>query len=162
MPEVSSFADLQEEFDAVARKVIWPTMTTVDRKGRPRARIVHPIWEGSTGWLMTGRSSLKSKHLDQTPFASFSYVDAEGLSPTANQAYSECQAEWIDDLSEKKRIWDLFKSYPEPYGYDPAVFFQGGPEDADFGILKLTPWRVEVFSLASAMQGQSKVWHNQP
>jgi general stress protein 26 len=158
VPDVSSFSELAQEFDAVARKVIWPTMTTVDRQGRPRARIVHPVWDGPTGWLLTGRSSLKGKHLAQVPYVSISYVDAEGVSPTANQAYAECRAEWIDDAAEKTRIRDLFKSLPEPYGYDPAVFFPAGPEDPEFGVLKLTPWRVEVFSLATQMQGQGKVW----
>ena len=112
MPDVSSFSELAQEFDAVARKVIWPTMTTVDRQGRPRARIVHPVWDGPTGWLLTGRSSLKAKHLAQVPYVSISYVDTEGVSPTANQAYAECRAEWIDDAAEKTRIRDLFKSLP--------------------------------------------------
>jgi general stress protein 26 len=161
MPEVSSFEELQEEFDGVIQKVIWPAMTTADRKGRPRARIVHPIWEGSTGWVVTGRSSFKSKHLDKTPYVSCAYVDAAGLSPVANQAYAECATEWVDDVAEKKRVWELFKSYPEPYGYDPATFFPGGAEDPELGILKLTPWRVEVFSLAGMMQGQAKVWKNE-
>ena len=33
------------------------------------------------------------------------------------------KAEVIDEVEQKQRVWDLFKSYPEPYGYNPALFF---------------------------------------
>ena len=162
MPDVRAFADIEDDFNAVVSKIIWPSMTTIDRQGRPRTRIVHPIWEQSTCFIMTGRSSLKVKHLEQqSPYLALCYVDLEGINPAANQVYVERKAEVIDEVEEKKRVWELFKSYPEPYGYDPAMFFPTGPEDAEFAILKLTPWRLEVFSLAGAMSGGNLVWRQE-
>lgn len=158
MPDVASFDDLAAPFDAVVRVVNWPAMTTVDRRGRPRSRIVHPIWEGATGWVLSGRHSHKEKHLAGTPFVSLAYVNDEGMRPDADQVYADCRAEWVDDVAEKKRVWSVFKTLPPPYGYDPAMFFPTGPEDPELGLLKLTPWRIEVFSLAGAMQGDTKVW----
>lgn len=159
MPDVQAFADLEADFHAVVSKIIWPSMTTIDRRGRPRTRIVHPVWDGATGYVVTARGALKVKHLEQqSPYVALCYVDLEGINPAAHQVYVECKAELIDEVEEKKRIWELFKSQPEPYGYDPALFFPAGPEDAEIGILKLTPWRLEVFSLAAAMSGGPKVW----
>jgi hypothetical protein len=40
-------------------------------------------------------------------------------------------------------IWELFRWTPLPLGYDPASVF-GSLDNPDFGLLKLTPWRLEV------------------
>ena len=50
--------------------------------------------------------------------------------------------------AEKQRVWDLVKNAPPPVGYDPAMFWPGGPQDPDFGALKLEPWRIELWSLS--------------
>ena len=34
-----------EAFIAIAHRMVWCSLATVDRRGRPRARLVHPIWE---------------------------------------------------------------------------------------------------------------------
>ncbi len=92
--------------------------------------------------------SLKAKHLANTPSISIAYI-AEPLTPV----YAECTAEWIQHAAEKQRLWDLFANTPEPLGYNPALFFHsvGNP---NFGVLKLTPWRIELGNL----MGESKVW----
>ena len=50
---------------------------------------------------------------------------------------------------------------PEPLGYDPASTF-GSPDHADFGLLKLTPWRIALvsFPAPSHEEGQ-KIWRAQ-
>ncbi|MFN8452111.1 MAG: hypothetical protein U0521_26835 [Anaerolineae bacterium] len=40
-----------------------------------------------------------------------------------NPVYVDCKAEWIDNLDEKRRVWNLFASAPAPLGYDPAHDF---------------------------------------
>ena len=73
--------------------------------------------------------------------------------------FAECKGEWVDDPDEKERVWNLVKSQPEPYGYDPDLFFKGGPRDPGFGALRLTPWRIELYSIKDMMQGAGgKVW----
>ena len=152
--DVDSFADIEAEFMERISRIVWCTVTTVDRQGRPRGRLLHPIWEGSTGWIATGRTSFKSKHLSENPYVSLSYWD-----PKHEQVYADCNTRWIEDHAEKQRLWDLFKSTPEPLGYDLGLFWKGGPEDPEFGLLKLEPWRLELWSIGDMMQGkQPRVW----
>ena len=35
-----------ESFISIAHRIVWCTLATVDRRGRPRSRLVHPIWPG--------------------------------------------------------------------------------------------------------------------
>ncbi len=153
--ETASFAEIEDEFMARIRRIAWCTAATVDRRGRPRTRILHPIWEGSTGYIATGRQSHKSKHLAANPYISLSYWD-----PKHEQVYVDCLAGWEDDASEKRRIWELYKSTPPPLGYDPALIWKDGPDGADFGLLKLTPWRIELSSLVPG--GARSVWRSAP
>ncbi len=75
--------------------------------------------------------------------------------------YIECVAEWVDDFEKKKYIWDLFKTTPEPLGYDPATTF-GTVDDENFGLLKLTPWRIDLVTFpAPSMDEGTRVWYNE-
>ncbi len=149
MAIVSSFDEIKGDFLATVAKIVWCNVATVDTEGRPRSRVLHPMWEDSTGWIMTGRQSLKAKHLDKNPHVSLAYV-AEPFTPV----YIDATAKWIDDASEKERIWKLFKTTPEPYGYDPAPFF-GSVDSSGFVVLKLKPWRIELYDL---MGNNTRTW----
>ena len=152
--DVANFSDIQADFDARVQRIVWCTVTTIDGKGRPRSRILHPVWQGSTGYIATGRDSFKAKHIAKHPHVSPTYWD-----PQHQQVHAECKASWVDDAAGKQRIWDLFKNTPMPYGYDPAMFWPGGPTDAAFGVLKLDPWRVELSALGDMMTGaHPRVW----
>ena len=70
--DVGSFGEIEKEFNERTQRIVWCTVATIDRKGRPRSRILHPIWEGTTGWI-TGRNSFKAKHLAANPYVSLSY-----------------------------------------------------------------------------------------
>jgi general stress protein 26 len=153
MPDVEQFEDIAAEFDRRVRQTVWATVTTVDRKGRPRSRILHPYWEGSTGWILTGRETLKTKHLAANPYVSVSYWDQRH-----EQIYADCKAEWVDDLAAKQRIWDAFKAAPAPYGYDPGMIWTTGAGDPTLGLLKLVPWRIEIYGLNDLGRGAPKVW----
>jgi general stress protein 26 len=153
---VHSFSEIEPEFEARTRRIVWCTAATVDRRGRPRTRILHPIWENTTGWVATGRHSLKERHLAGNPYVSLSYWDAQ-----QQQVYADCKAQWEDSAEEKRRIWELYKSTPPPLGYDPGIIWKGGPDDAGFGLLKLTPWRIEVSSLYDMAAGKPPlVWRS--
>ena len=153
--EVQSFAEIEEEFTRRVRTMVWCSAATIDSRGRPRSRILHPIWEGSTGWVGTNRSSYKSRNLANNPYVSLAYI-----TDIMNPVYVDCVAEWVEDLAGRQRIWDLFKNTPEPVGYDPAPTFIS-PDHEDFGVLKLTPWRIAVvrFPAPSHEQGQ-RIWRN--
>ncbi len=154
--DVDNFSDIEAEFVARVNRIVWCTVATVDGKGRPRSRILHPIWEGATGWIATGRHSLKERHLQRNPYVSLTY-----WTPEHTQVYADCKAEWEDSAQEKRRIWELYKFTPPPLGYDPAMIpdWKDGPESPGFGVLKLTPWRIELSSIQDMMAGKAPlVW----
>jgi len=146
--ETTDFNEIKDEFIQRAHDAVWCSVATVNRADRPRSRVLHPIWEGQTGWIATGRHTLKTKHLEQNPYVSLTY-----MKDPLNPVYVDCRTEWIDDKDEKQRIWDLFTTTPEPLGYKLAAFF-GSVDNAGYGLLKLIPWRIELYSLG----GASKVW----
>jgi general stress protein 26 len=155
--DIENFSVIEEEFDQRVRKIVWCSACTVDRKGRPRTRILHPIWEGHVGWIATGRNTLKTKHLEENPYISLSYWD-----PDHKQIYVECKTEWDDDPDQKLRIWELYKSTPPPLGYDPGIIWQEGPEDSSYGLLKLNPWRIELSSIHEMSVGEPpQVWRQE-
>jgi hypothetical protein len=129
-----------EAFVAIAHRVVWCSLATVDRRGRPRSRLVHPVWEltddGLVGWLGSRPTPLRTAHLAATPFVSCSYWD-----PRHDVAVAECEAAWSDD---KEHAWEVFRSAPAPVGYDPATIWPEGPHDPDAGVIRLDPWRLKA------------------
>jgi general stress protein 26 len=157
MPEAKTFDEIAKTFDERVRRIVWCTVTTVDTKGRPFSRILHPIWEGETGWIATGRQTLKTKHLARNPMVAVSYWD-----PAHDTVIAQCRAEWCDDDATKRRIWELLAETPPPVGYDPGLFFRGGVSDPGYGVLRLTPTRVELWAGQDMMQGRPPtVWKAQ-
>lgn len=151
--DVADFSEIQDEFDQRVRAMIWCNVATVDRHQRPRSRLLHPLWEGMTGWICTHRDSFKSRHLDHNPFVSLGYI-----MDIHKPVYVDCATAWVADLDEKRRVWALFKNTPEPLGFDPAQDFVK-PEHENFGLLKLAPWRIALvsFPAASHYEGQ-RIW----
>ena len=150
---MGTFEEIRPEFERRVNRIVWCTTATVDRKGRPRSRILHPIWEGPVGWIATGRQSRKARDLAHSPYVSLSY-----WTPEHEQIYAECRAEWEDRIEEKRRLWDFFKNTPAPMGYDPGLFWKD-PTDPGCGFLRLTPWRIELSALSDLFSGTPpKVW----
>ncbi len=151
---VADFEDIEAELKRRVERTIWCTMATQTDKGRLRSRILHPIWEGARAWIATGRHSPKEADLAANRYVSLSYWD-----PAHEQVHAECSCRWEDGLSEKKRIWGLFGRTPPPMGYDLGLFWPEGPEDPGYGLLELRPWRIELCSLASLIEGKpARVW----
>ncbi|NBH08638.1 pyridoxamine 5'-phosphate oxidase family protein [Amycolatopsis sp. SID8362] len=132
---------LADAFIRVAHRIVWCTLATVDRRGRPRSRVVHPIWQPDplTGRLFTRPTPLKVAHLAATPWVSCSYWD-----PQHEVAVAECRAEFADDEASRKDLWNLFASAPEPLGYDPKILGGKDFRDPEITVLKLTPWRIST------------------
>jgi hypothetical protein len=65
--KIEQFAHIADEVIATANAQVWCAVGSVDTHNRPHVRLLHPIWaragESATGWLLTGRSSPKAKHL---------------------------------------------------------------------------------------------------
>jgi hypothetical protein len=149
-------------FVEMAHRIVWCTAATVDAKGRPRSRILHPIWDwdaekGSLeGWIATGPTPTKRAHLNASPYVSLNYWD-----PTQDTCVAECRATWAFDDETRTRIWDLFKNAPPPVGYDPAMIpVWDKPTSDSFAALRLDPWRVRVFpgTLLLEQRGEQLTW----
>lgn len=155
---VTSFSEVSAEFRRRIERTVWATLTTVDTRGRPRGRIVHPVWEEQAtptpvGWLATGRHSFKAKHLDANPYVSLAYWDQE-----QTQVYADCAATWVDDDAERARLWDLYPTKAEGY---PLESFFAGPTHPEYGLLRLDPWRIELWSLHGLFTGTPPtVWRS--
>lgn len=148
--KVSSFSEIEKEFIERVHGIVWCSVATLDTKNRIRSRILHPIWEGATGWIFTRRHSLKAKHIAHNPHVSLAYID-----DVVKPVYVDCTAEWADDGNDKQRIWDLFLSAPPPLGFDFGKIFSCG-DDPNCGLLKLTPWRIEMANMVN--RDDDKVW----
>jgi general stress protein 26 len=126
----------------IAHSTIWCAMTTVDAHGRPRSRIVHPVWKMDggrvTGWLTTRPTPLKSRHLANNPHVSLAYIAAN-----TDFAYFDCTASWVDDPADKRKCWQAFLEAPEPVRYDPASIWPDGPTSENFAALRFTPYRIQ-------------------
>src|SRR5687768_254069 len=92
------------EFLAIAHRIVWCTLATVDAAGRPRSRVVHPVWEltpdGLLGRVSTRATPTKRAHVAANAFASCSYWD-----PEHDVAVAECAARWDP---EPERSWPVF------------------------------------------------------
>lgn len=145
-----------DQFIEIAHSVVWCTMATVDRSGRPRSRVVHPVWErdgdGIVGWLGTRRTPLKVAHLAGCPHVSVSYWD-----PRHDVAVAECAAAWVPD-EDRAHAWKRLAGAPEPAGYDPATIWPDGPDGGSFAALRLDPWRLRSARAGDIGSGEFAVW----
>jgi hypothetical protein len=140
-------------FVKMAHEIVWCSVATVDTKGRPRSRVLHPMWEWDgkqlTGWIMTGPTPTKRAHLAKTPFVSCNY-----WAPTQDTCIAECHAAWASDDATRTRIWNFFKNGPAPVGYDPTIIpGWTSPTAPSFAVLRLDPWRLRVFP-GTVLMGQ--------
>jgi general stress protein 26 len=152
MVEVASFDDIAAEFNLRVARMVWASMSTIDRKGRTRIRIVHPIWDGPTGWISSRRDSFKRKHLANNPYVSLSYWD-----PQMQMVYVDATAFWADDPRDKERVWKLYADTPPPLGYDLATIWTDS-DDPGYGLLKLMPWRIEIAGVSDGALAEPRVW----
>jgi general stress protein 26 len=139
-----SFGEIAEDFLAFTADIVYCTVTTVDEAGRPRSRVMHPIFEvvdgAPRGWAVTDRSPVKSRHLAGNPFVCCSY-----WSPAHNTVTIDCEARWVEDDETKQYVWHLFRDTPPPLGWGDLAAYE--PERIHhplFHPLRLTPWRVQV------------------
>lgn len=150
---MSTLSETAPAFVEMAHRIVWCSVATVDARGRPRSRILHPIWQwdGSAlvGWVATAPTPTKRAHLGTSPYASASY-----WSPAHDTCVAECRAEWAFDDATRAMVWNLFLGAPAPVGYDPTIIpGWTGPTVESFAALRLSPWRLRVFP-GSVLLGQ--------
>lgn len=142
---MNELSEIAPAFVEMAHQIVWCSAATVDKYGRPRSRILHPIWQwdGSqlVGWIATGPTPLKRAHLAAHPYISLNY-----WTPSQDTCTAECQAAWAFDDETRMMVWNLFLNAPEPVSYDPAIVpAWDSPTAESFAVLRLEPWRLRVF-----------------
>lgn len=137
-----SFAEFQDDFLTWTAGIVWCTVTTVDGRGRPRSRVLHPIWEviddAPVGWVVTSKTPVKTRHIAANPHVACMY-----WSPAQNTVSIDAVASWVEDAETKRHVFDLFNATP-PLGYDLGGFGDEGPANPLFEPLRLDAWRVQL------------------
>lgn len=151
---MDALADTAPAFVAMAHRIVWATVATTEPDGRPRTRVLHPIWawdgEALTGWIATAQTPVKVRAIAAHPQVSLTYWD-----PTHDTCTADCDAAWIAD-DEKPALWDRFLHGPEPVGYDPSIIpAWTGPDAPAFSGLRLTPTRLRVQPAAVMLRGDA-------
>jgi len=138
----TSFASLATDFFRYTADIVLCTATTVDARGRPRSRMLHPIWEVvdglPVGWVVTSQTAVKSAHLAANPHLACMY-----WSPAQHTVAIDCLARWAT-ADEKPHVWDLFMTTPPPLGYDLSGFGDSRWGNPLFNPLRLDAWRVQI------------------
>jgi len=150
---MSTLSETASAFVEMGHQIVWASVATVDRNGRPRSRILHPIWQWDgkqlVGWIATSPTPVKQAHLENSPYVSVNY-----WTPNHDTCVAECRASWILDDEGRKMVWDIFLNGPEPVGYNPALIPAWSSPTVDaFAGIKLEPWRLRVFP-GSVLMGQ--------
>ncbi len=147
-------------FVEMAHGIVWCSAATVDSAGRPRSRILHPIWQWDdvalTGWIATSPTLTKRSHLAAHPYISLNY-----WTPAQDTCVAECRASWGFDDETRTMVWNLFAAAPPPLGYDPRIIpAWTSPTVPAFAVLRLEPWRLRVFpgSVLMGKGGQTLTW----
>ena len=140
-------------FVEMAHRIVWASGATVDAGGRPRSRVLHPIWEWDgerlVGWIATSPTPPKRAHLIAHPYASVNYWH-----PSHDTCVAECRAALFNDDETRIKVWNMFRDGPEPVGYNPAIVpAWPGPTADAFAVMRLEPWRLRVFP-GSVLMGQ--------
>jgi hypothetical protein len=148
-------AHVAPAFVEMAHRIVWCTVATVGPDGRPRTRILHPIWEWDcttlTGWIATSPTPLKRAHLGAHPQVSLTY-----WAPTHDTCSADCDAELLSDDATRTEVWNRFVHGPEPVGYDPSVIpVWTSPTAGSFAVLRLVPTRLRVMPGEVMTQGRA-------
>jgi hypothetical protein len=141
---MNALSEIAPAFVQMAHGIVWCTAATVDQQGRPRSRVLHPMWqwdgERLTGWIATSPTATKRAHLAASPYMSINY-----WSPSHETCVAECKAEWILDDAGRTGVWNLFLNAPPPVGYNPTIVPAWTSPTCDaFAGLKLHPWRLRI------------------
>lgn len=146
--------EIAPAFVAMAHSIVWASVATVDPDGKPRSRILHPMWEWDGtdlfGWVATVPTPLKRAHLAVHPDVSVNYWH-----PSQDTCAADCLVEWYTDDETRTAVWQKFAAAAEPLGYDPYIIpvWKDGPTSDAFAVWRLAPYRLRVMPAAVLTEG---------
>lgn len=155
-------AAVAPQFVDMAHRIVWCVGATVEGSGRPRTRVLHPVWDWDedaaqlTGWIATGPQSPKAANLRSMPALSLTY-----WAPSQDTCTADCDVTWDDTLELRQAGWERFSTAPAPVGYDPAIIpGWDSPASEAFGVIRLSPYRLRVMpgTVMTAGEGELLTW----
>ena len=126
MSDALTWADVPQHLTGFAY------LSTAAADATPHIAVVAPAIEGSTIWIGTNQGSRTSRNLAENPRASLVCV-------TSAEVYVWGDAELVDDIDVKRRLWT------DGWSYDPAMFFES-VESPDYVLVRITPHRAMVMT----------------
>ena len=153
---MNALAEVAPAFVDMAHQIVWCSAATVDRAGRPRTRVLHPIWQWDgttlTGWIATSPLSPKAGDLAKNPALALTY-----WTPSHDTCSASCDAEWEDSEEQRVEGWRRFAEGPAPVGYDPSIIPPWtSPTAPAFGILRLEPYELRVLPGSVMLRGEGQ------
>lgn len=145
------FEEVREDVLRLTASIVWSVVTTVDAAGRPRSRILHPVWMEDEGRLH-GLVAARPTPVKLADIAAHPHIACAYWTPAFESVFIDAEAAWIPD-GEKRAAWERIASLPAPVGYDPAPMWPDGPDSPGFVVLALTPFRVRVQLGAEVAKG---------
>jgi hypothetical protein len=149
----TSLNEIAPVFIEMAHRIVWCSAASVDAHGRPRSRVLHPIWQWDgarlAGWIATSPTPTKRAHLQASPYLSLNY-----WTPSHDTCVAECRAALVFDDETRSMVWNMFLNAPPPLGYNPRIVpAWESPQCDAFAVIRVEPWRIRLLP-ASAMSGQ--------
>lgn len=117
-------------------------LATTGPDGEPHVVPVHPAWEGSTIWVMTGRQAVKSRNVAHNPRVAMHWE----VSDRGDGLLVWGDATIHGDAATKTRLWTGV------FDYDLAAFAPDGLTSPDTVFLAIEPVRA-VHALAYGAGG---------
>ena len=122
-------------------------MTTVDERGRPRGRLVHPVWEEPVGWLATGGTPSR-------PATSSTTRTCRSPTGTRRTSRSTPSAAARGSTTTPSGSASGTSTPTKPEGYPLEQFFRR-PDHPEYGLLRLEPWRIELWDVQEPLRGDA-------
>ena len=147
---------VEDEFITVAHRIVWCGVATVDRRGRPRSRILHPYWERTgDGRARLGRHPPLAAEGAPTSSARRTSRAPTGTRPTTWRSPTATPP-GRRTATSTRACGSCTPRAPEPLGYDFHQIWPEGPAAPGAALLRLDPWRLHV---ADAMTvATPRVW----
>ena len=159
---MDSLEETAPAFVEMAHRIVWATVATVDEEGRPRSRVLHPLWQWDgtslVGWIATGPTPTKRAHLAHSPFVSVGYWSPD---------HDTCTAECARHAGHRRRhpglaVGRVRRTPRRRSATTPAIIppWADGPTSDAFAALRLDPWRLRVMpgTMMTAGQGSVLTW----
>lgn len=126
-------SDEQKIVEIMKKAKDFAFLATCD-SGQPRVRPVSPMVEDDMSvWVATSGKSRKVQQIKKNPRMSLAFV----VHPQGDKAATIIgEAEKVEDMEQKKRVWGLAS-------YDPTQFWPDGPESKDYCVLKINVKQIE-------------------